>query len=62
MGTIYAVIWTDNMLGHLTLRHSAPELAIETAQAMHTKGADKIHNLRAVELTPEDKLITLWSA
>lgn len=59
--TVYGVIWTDKMLGHLTLNQDTAEEAISTAKGMNERGADKIYNLRAVEVTPENKIITLWS-
>lgn len=58
--TIYGVIWIDNMLGPLTLNRDCAESAINTAQSMVQKGEGKIQNVRAVEVTPYDKLITLW--
>lgn len=48
------------MLGPLTLNRDCAESAINTAQSMVQKGEGKIQNVRAVEVTPCDKLITLW--
>jgi hypothetical protein len=57
--TIYATCWQDGMLGPLHLKHPTPAQAIEMAQQIAVKGAGKIWHVRAVELTPDDRLIDL---
>lgn len=57
---IYGVIWIDNMIGPLTLQKPCAESAINSAQDMVKRGTDKIRSVRAVQVTEDDKLITLW--
>ncbi len=60
MRTLYAVIWLD-FWGMASLNKETPQDAIDLAQSMNTRANGTIRELRAVELTPEDKLLTLWS-
>lgn len=57
MNTIFAVIWNDFI--PLSLACINKESAIQTAKNIHARAPD-IAFLKGVELTPEDKLITLW--
>lgn len=57
MNTLYAVIWLDFI--PLTLACESAQAAINAAQCMAEKGPH-IDYIRAVELTPDNKIITLW--
>ena len=56
---IYAVIWTDFGIP-LSLPCASESAAVEKAKAMHGK-APAIRP-RAVSLSPNDKLTTLWQS
>ena len=61
---LYAVIWSDFGVP-LNLLFETAEQAINKARDMHAKafGAHiRLGHLRAVHLTGDDKLITLWDA
>jgi hypothetical protein len=47
---VFGVIWTDKMLGPLTLTKPDAESAIAAACSMRERGADKIDNCRAVRV------------
>lgn len=58
---IYAVVWNDFI--PLSLLADSEADAISKAQAMHAKATLSgvtLGYLKAVRVTPEDKLITLW--
>lgn len=58
---IYAVLWEDFIPLHLT--EESAESAIATAKAIEAKAVRngvKLRNLRAVQLTPNDEIITLY--
>lgn len=59
MKTIYGIVWLDNLLGPLTLNQPDKESALKTSEDMRIRGAGKISNCRAVEVTSENKLIYL---
>lgn len=62
---IYAVVWSDFGVP-LNLKYPTAAEAIAKAEAMYERATranfgDRL-NLRAVELTPANQLITLWAA
>ena len=57
--TIYAVIWVDFGVP-LSLKSETGEDAILMAKHMWLKSNQSLANLRAVALTDDDKLHTLW--
>ena len=60
---IFAVIWQDMI--PLSLHCESAANAIDKAQAMRAKAETNgisLHDLRAIHLTKDDKLITLWRA
>ncbi len=57
---VFAVIWADKMLGHLSLEKPDAESAIASAQSIRTKGEGKVENVRAVHIAEgSDVLVTL---
>lgn len=50
MNEVFGVIWTDNVLGPLTLTKPDAKSAIATAASMREKGKDLIHDCRAVHV------------
>lgn len=59
---VFAVIWTDRALGHLSLIKTDAQSAITSAQGIRAKGAGKVENVRALHIAQgSDTLETLDS-
>lgn len=57
--TIFAVCWQDHLVGALHIKKESAADAIASQQSIAIRGLGKVSHVRAVELTPDNRLIDL---